>query len=235
MSRVEYPARHDGAGGLAAVFFDMDGLLVDSERLWFEVERQIMARLGGTWRDEDQAALVGGSLTRTVTFMLERSGSAVEPSAVARWLLDGMAERLRDHVPLRPGAERLLDEVGAAGPPMALVSSAFRVLVDAALDGLGRDRFDVIVAGDEVVWTKPDAEPYLTAARRLDVQPCRGVALEDSPNGLMSAENAGCPTVAVPSVVPVTPLPGRTVVRSLLDVDLRRLREIVTGPNGSGR
>lgn len=219
---------------LEAVFFDMDGLLVDSERLWFEVEKEIMARLGGEWRDEDQAALVGGSMARTVTFMLERSGSALAPSVVARWLLDGMVDRLRDEVPLCAGAEKLLDEVQGAGVPMALVSSAFRVLVDAALDGLGRDRFDVIVAGDEVVRTKPDSEPYATAARHLGVRPRNCVALEDSPNGLASAEAAGCVTVAVPSVVPVPEAPGRTIVRSLRDVDLARLRGVVAVPNGSG-
>ena len=218
---------------LEAVFFDMDGLLVDSERLWFDLEGEIMARLGGEWRDEDQADLVGGSLDRTVAFMLDRSGSSVAPSVVAGWLLDGMVERLRGGVPLRPGAAELLDQVERDGVPRALVSSAFRVLVDAALDGLGSDRFDVTIAGDEVTRTKPDAEPYVMAARRLGVRPGGCVALEDSPNGLASAEAAGCVTVAVPSIVAVEDAPGRTIVRSLRDLDLARLREIVAAANGS--
>lgn len=222
--------------GLEAVFFDMDGLLVDSERLWFEVEEQVMARLGGTWRDEDQAVLVGGSLDRTVAFMLDRSGSREAPRTVARWLLDGMVDLLRVDVPLRPGAEKLLDEVERAGVPRALVSSAHRVLVDAALDSLGGERFDVTVAGDEVARTKPDAEPYRTAARLLGVRTRGCVALEDSPNGVVSAEAAGCVTVAVPSVVTVDPAPGRTIVRSLHDVDLARLEALVRAyGDGDGR
>lgn len=217
---------------LDAVLFDMDGLLVDSERLWFEVEREAMERLGAQWCEADQATLVGGSLDRTVTYMLRRSGSATPPDAVARWLLDGMVERLREDVPLRPGAGKLLDEVHGAGVPVGLVSSAFRILVDATLDGLGRDRFDVVIAGDEVARTKPDAEPYLVAARRLDARPGNCVALEDSPNGLASAEAAGCVTVAVPSVVPIPPAPGRTVVRSLDELTLADLGGLIAARNG---
>ncbi|MQA83429.1 MAG: HAD-IA family hydrolase [Streptosporangiales bacterium] len=212
---------------LQAVFFDMDGLLVDSERLWFEVEREVMVRLGAEWREEDQAALVGGSVQRTVRYMLDRSGADVDPEAVARWLLDDMADRLRSEVPLRPGAEKLLDEVIGARVPRALVSSAHRALIDPVLDALGPDRFDVTVAGDEVRRTKPDPEPYLKAAGLLGVHPGGCVVLEDSPNGLASAEAAGCVTVAVPSVVPIPPAPGRTVVRSLYDVDLALLETLV--------
>lgn len=220
------------ATALRAVLFDMDGLLVDSERLWFEVERDVMARLGAEWREDDQVALVGGSIGRTVRYMLERSGSTADPEAVGRWLLDDMSDRLRSEVPLRPGAEKLLDEVAGARVPRALVSSAHRALIDPVLDALGPDRFDVTVAGDEVGRTKPDPEPYLVAARLLGARPGDCVALEDSPNGVASAEAAGCVTVAVPSVVPIQPAPGRTVVRSLHEVDLALLEALVGGTRG---
>jgi HAD superfamily hydrolase (TIGR01509 family) len=212
---------------LQAVLFDMDGLLVDSERLWYETEAEVMAGLGATWGPENQESLVGGSIDRTVAYMLNLTGPVETPGEIARRLLDGMAERLRANVPMMPGAKQLLDEVREAGLPSALVSSTHRKLMEYALDGIGRDRFTLTVAGDEVAHTKPHPEPYLTAARLLNADPRRCVALEDSPNGTESATAAGCHVVAVPSVVPIADAPGRTVVTSLLEVDLARLRSLV--------
>lgn len=213
---------------LQAVLFDMDGLLVDSERLWYETEAEIMAGLGGTWGPEHQESLVGGSIGRTVAYMLSLTGPVAAPEDVARDLLEGMADRLRANVPLMPGAKELLDEVREAGVPSALVSSTHRRLMEYALDGIGRDRLTITVAGDEVTHTKPHPEPYLTAARLLGADPRRCVALEDSPSGTESATAAGCHVVSVPSVVPIPPAPGRTVVDSLRDVDLARLRALVS-------
>jgi HAD superfamily hydrolase (TIGR01509 family) len=212
---------------LQAVLFDMDGLLVDSERLWFESEAEVMAEFGAPWGPEDQESLVGGSIARTVAYMLARTGPVADPEEVGRRLLDGMAERLRADVPLMPGAKDLLDEVREAGVPSALVSSTHRALMEYALDGIGRERLTVTVAGDEVEHTKPHPEPYLKAARLLGADPRRCVALEDSPNGTESATAAGCHVVAVPSVVAIPPAPNRTVVSSLLEVDLGRLRSLV--------
>jgi HAD superfamily hydrolase (TIGR01509 family) len=212
---------------LQAVLFDMDGLLVDSERLWYDTEAEVMAGLGATWGPEHQESLVGGSIDRTVAYMLALAGPVAPPEEVARRLLDGMTERLRANVPMMPGAKELLDEVREAGVPSALVSSTHRALMEYALDGIGRDRLTVTVAGDEVTHTKPHPEPYLTAARLLGADPRLCVALEDSPNGTASATAAGCHVVAVPSVVPIPDGPGRTVVTSLLDVDLARLRSFV--------
>ena len=212
---------------LQAVLFDMDGLLVDSERLWYESEAEVMADLGAPWGPEDQESLVGGSIARTVAYMLARTGPVAEPVEIARRLLGGMAERLRANVPLMPGAEDLLEEVREAGVPSALVSSTHRVLMEHALDGIGRHRFTVTIAGDEVDNTKPHPEPYLTAARMLGADPRRCVALEDSPSGSESATAAGCRLVAVPSVVEIPAAPGRTVVSSLREVDLARLRSLV--------
>jgi HAD superfamily hydrolase (TIGR01509 family) len=212
---------------LQAVLFDMDGLLVDSERLWFETEAEVMAWLGATWGPEHQESLVGGSLDRTVAYMIAMVGPVAPPEEVGRRLLDGMAERLCANVPMMPGAKELLDEVREAGMSSALVSSTHRVLMEYALDGIGRHRFTVTVAGDEVANTKPHPEPYLTAARLLDVDPRRCVALEDSLNGTASGAAAGCHVVAVPSVVPIAGAPGRTVVTSLCDVDLARLHTLV--------
>jgi HAD superfamily hydrolase (TIGR01509 family) len=205
------------------VLFDMDGLLVDTEHTWFLAETDVMARLGGPWGPEHQRILVGGPLSATVGYMLDLAGSAVPPATVARWLLEDMAARLRRGVTYRPGAQRLLHALRAAGVPCGLVSASHRSLMDAVLAAVGDHHFAVTVAGDEVVRTKPHPEPYLAAAAALGLAPSRCVVLEDSPTGVAAAEAAGCVTVAVPSVVPIPAAPGRTVVNSLVELDPSRL------------
>jgi HAD superfamily hydrolase (TIGR01509 family) len=201
-----------------AVLFDMDGLLVDSEPLWLEAETAVMARLGAGWTKEDQTQLVGGSLDRTVRYLLGKATRPASPAVVAQWLMSGIAERVRhDGVPVRPGARELLASVQAAGLPHALVTSSERGFMDAVLASTGM-RFDVVVCADDVTATKPDPEPYLLAAKLVGVHPADCFALEDSPNGVASAEAAGCRVIAVPSLVPITLAPGRTVAASLLDL-----------------
>ncbi len=202
----------------AAVLFDMDGLLIDSEPLWLEAETAVMARLGADWSTADQVQLLGGSLDRTVRYLLAKATKPAPPATVAEWLMSGIAERVREHgVPFRPGALELLAEVAAAGLPHALVTSSERRFMDAVLARTGM-RFDATVCADDVSVTKPDPEPYLLAAKLLGVEPGRSYALEDSPNGVASAQAAGCQVFAVPSMVPIEPGPGRIVVGSLLDL-----------------
>jgi HAD superfamily hydrolase (TIGR01509 family) len=198
--------------------FDMDGLLIDSEPLWLEAETAVMARLGSDWTTADQAQLLGGSLKRTVRYLLGKATRPAAPGQVAEWLMSGIAELVRERgVPLQPGARELLAQVAAAGLPHALVTSSERRFMDAVLARTGL-RFDVLVCADDVSMTKPDPEPYLLAAKLLGAAPADCVALEDSPNGVASAEAAGCHVIAVPSLIPIEPGPGRTVVRSLADV-----------------
>ena len=220
------------AGGpLAGVLFDMDGLIVDSEPLWFEVEKSVMARLGASqWTPADQHELVGGSLNKSVAYMIGRAARPADPAEVATWLVDGMAELLQttDVEPL-PGAAELIGAVREAGVPYALVTSSERVIADAVLAALSRRgvRFDVIVCGADVVNPKPDPEPYLLGAKLLEVDPRHCVALEDSPNGVASALAAGCVTVAVPGLVPVEDRPGLHIVGSLAELSLETLRGLV--------
>jgi HAD superfamily hydrolase (TIGR01509 family) len=212
--------------GPQAVLFDMDGLLIDSERVWLEVETEVMAWLGGEWSPAHQEALVGGSLYVAADHMLELTGASASREEVGRRMLDGMAERLSACVPMMPGAKDLLAEVRAAGVPAALVSSSHRRLIEPVLDAVGREHFALSVAGDEVARVKPDPEPYLTAVARLGADAARCVVLEDSPNGVAAAEAAGCVTVAVPGVLPIPPAPGRTVVASLREVNLDMLESL---------
>jgi HAD superfamily hydrolase (TIGR01509 family) len=221
------PAASPRRGELQGVLFDMDGLLVDSEPLWFEVECAVMARLDGRWSEADQRALVGGSLPRTVSYLLDRASRPASREQVGRWLVDGMTSLLMSR-PLTalPGARELLAEVRAAGVPHALVTSSERPIMDAVLLRLGVT-FDATVCADDVSHGKPDPEPYLRAAELLRADPRCCVALEDSPNGVASAEAAGCRLIAVPSLVPILAQPGRVVAASLSQVRLAMLRRLV--------
>jgi HAD superfamily hydrolase (TIGR01509 family) len=219
-----------------AVLFDMDGLLIDSEPLWLEAETAIMARLGAGWSERDQAALLGGSLDRTVRYLLGKATRPAPPELVGQWLMSDIIERVRRRgVPVRPGARELLACVETAGLPHALVTSSERTFMEAVLATTGM-RFDVLVCAEDVTATKPDPEPYLLAAKLLGVHPGDCIALEDSPNGVASAEAAGCRVFAVPSLVPIPPAPGRTVVPSLLDLtaDAEGIRLQTDSPNLGG-
>jgi HAD superfamily hydrolase (TIGR01509 family) len=207
-----------------AVLFDMDGLLVDSEPLWLQAETAVMARLGASWTEEDQAQLLGGSLDRTVRYFLAKATRPAPPEVVGEWLMADIAERVRrGGVPVRPGARKLLAAVAAAGLPHALVTSSERRFMDAVLASTGL-RFDVLVCAEDVSAGKPHPDPYLLAAKLLGVDPGRCFALEDSANGVASAQAAGCRVIAVPSLLPIKPAPGLTVVSSLLD--------LAVGPDG---
>ncbi|MGO8884815.1 MAG: HAD family hydrolase [Streptosporangiaceae bacterium] len=209
---------------LQGVLFDMDGLLVDTEPLWFEAESQVMARLGGRWDAADQQQLVGGSLRRSVDYLIARALAPASRDDVAEWLVSGMRELVASQgVRMLPGAAELLAEVTAAGIPYALVTSSEREIMDAVISRIGAS-FPVTVCADNVLHAKPDPEPYLLAAGRLGADPACCVALEDSPNGVASAEAAGCRLIAVPSLAPVPANNGRIVVSSLSEVSLARLR-----------
>jgi HAD superfamily hydrolase (TIGR01509 family) len=221
------PAEPTGPRELQGVLFDMDGLLVDSEPLWFEVECAVMARLDGQWSEADQQELIGGSLPRTVSYLLARADRPVSPEEVGRWLVDGMTSLLRSRsLTMLPGARELLAEVRAAGVPHALVTSSERPIMEAVLAQLGVG-FTATVCADDVTRGKPDPEPYLRAASLLGADPRACVALEDSPNGVASAEAAGCRLIAVPSLVPIHARAGRVVAASLSQVSLARLRDLV--------
>jgi HAD superfamily hydrolase (TIGR01509 family) len=218
-------------GKLRAVLFDMDGLLVDSEPLWFEAERSVMARMGGSWAQADQLELTGGSLEHSVAYMRARAPRPAEPAMVGGWLVDTMAALVTERgVPLMAGAAELLAELAAAGIPVALVTSTQRRIMDVVIASTGL-AFDITVCAEDVSRGKPDPEPYLRAAGLLGELPGGCVALEDSPRGIASAEAAGCRVFAVPSVPlpPAMDRPDRPTAGSLLEVSLARLREVAAG------
>ncbi|GAA1770648.1 MULTISPECIES: HAD family phosphatase [Streptomonospora] len=210
-----------GSGApLQAVLFDMDGTLIDSERLWGTAESAAAASLGGEWTAQDHRRNIGGAAAAVARYMIERAGVDADAHAVAARLQAEFARLLAGGAEPRPGAKELVARVAGSGVPSALVTSTQRALVGSAIGAIGVDSFDVSVAGDEVGANKPDPAPYLTAARLLGADPARCVAFEDSEVGVASALAAGCTTVAVVDQVGFTPGGRLHVLETLEGVDL---------------
>jgi len=218
------------ASGLpAAVLWDMDGTLVDTEPYWFEAEAELVQRHGGSWSHEDGLALVGNSLLVSGQLLISRSGVDLTPQQVVDALLEHLVQRVRSHPPFRPGARELLQACVEAGVPNALVTMSYTVLADAVLQALPDGTFHTVVTGDAVTRGKPHPEPYLTAAARLGVDPRRCVAIEDSPPGVASAEAAGCRVLAVPLHVPIPASVGRNRLPGFEGLDVGTLGRLAAG------
>ncbi|WAP55098.1 HAD family hydrolase [Streptomyces sp. S465] len=217
-----------GGSALQAVLLDMDGTLVDTEGIWWDAEVAIFAELGHALAEEYRQVVVGGPMSRSAQFLIEATGADIALAELTGLLNSRFTELLDGSVPMLPGARRLLTELAAHGVPTALVSASHRRVMDRILRSLGPEHFSLTVAGDEVERTKPHPDPYLLAAAGLDAEPGRCVVIEDTETGVRAAEAAGCQVVAVPSVVPIEPVAGRTVIGSLEEVDLSFLRTLVT-------
>src|SRR5215207_3211512 len=212
----------------AAVLFDMDGTLVDSERVWDIALRELAVRAGGTLSDEARLAMVGSNMGRTMQLLRDDLGQPDRPEEPdVQWLSDRVYELFAQGLVWRPGAHELLKAVRAAGLPTALVTSTGRRLVEVALDSLGRENFDVVVVGDEVKAPKPDPEPYRTAAELLGVPIEKCVAIEDSPVGVASAVAAGAVVLAVPAELELPPTDGVHLLTTLEGVDPTYLADLL--------
>lgn len=213
---------------LQAVLLDMDGTLVDTEGIWWDAEVSIFAELGHALAEEYRQVVVGGPMSRSAQFLIEATGAEIALAELTGLLNSRFTELIDGSVPMLPGARRLLTELAAHSIPTALVSASHRRVMDRVLRSLGPEHFALTVAGDEVERTKPHPDPYLFAAAGLAAEPGRCVVIEDTHTGVRAAEAAGCRVVAVPSVVPIEAVAGRTVIGSLEEVDLDFLRTLVT-------
>jgi HAD superfamily hydrolase (TIGR01509 family) len=202
------------------VLFDMDGTLVDSEKVWEIALHELAERAGGTLSSAARQAMIGSSMANSMRIFRDDLGLPDRPEEPdVRWLTARVFELFGAGLVWRPGACELLRAVRLAGLPTALVTSTGRELVEVALNTLGRDNFDVVVCGDEVRMPKPDPEPYRTAAVLLGVPVADCVAIEDSPTGVASALASGAAVLAVPAELELPATDGVHLRTSLVGVD----------------
>jgi len=234
---VEIAARR-GAGtlsarSLAGVLFDMDGTLVDSEKLWDVGLTELAAEYGGTLSAQARTRMVGTNMIQSMTILHDDLGQPWrDPQTSVDLLEKRVKELFATGLVWRPGAAELLARLRAAEVPMALVTATHRHLTEVALETLGPENFGAVVCGDDLDHAKPHPLPYLTAAALLGVEVQRCVAIEDSPNGITSALAAGAVVVAVPCDVDLSHLTGVTHVDSLTRVDVDYLDRMVASVVG---
>jgi HAD superfamily hydrolase (TIGR01509 family) len=182
----------------AAVLWDMDGTIIDTEPYWMDAETVMVSSYGGVWTHEDGLTLIGSGLHHSAR-VLQARGVPLSEDEIIEQLTTTVLDRIRAHgLPWRPGARELLEELGREGVPAALVTMSIRRLALAVVDAMGFEAFAHVVAGDDVEHSKPHPAAYLRAAELLGVDPARCVAIEDSPPGVASAVASGAATIGVP-------------------------------------
>jgi len=183
---------------IEAVVFDLDGVLVDSEPVWEQVRRQVVAEHGGHWAADAQRRLMGMSTGEWARYLSDDLGVGLPPDTVAVLVIDQMAARYAEHLPLMPGAVEAVAGL-AARWPLGLASSSPPSLIETVLDAAGlRSSFAATMSTEQVARGKPAPDIYLAVAAKLDRLPARCAAVEDSSNGLRSAAAAGLHVIAVP-------------------------------------
>jgi len=183
---------------IEAVVFDLDGVLIDSEPVWEEVRRQVVADYGGHWDDDTQDRLMGMSTGEWSAYLSAELGVRLSAREVADVVVGAMAARYREHLPLMPGAVAAVRRL-AGRFTLGLASSSPRSLIDTVLDAAAlRAYFAAAMSTEEVARGKPAPDIYLAVAGRLGAEPAAGAAVEDSSNGLRSAAAARLAVIAVP-------------------------------------
>lgn len=214
---------------LRAVLWDMDGTLVDSEKLWDIGIQEFYSRHDGVLRPEVRQATVGGSAESVIRIVYADLGLEPDPVQMAQtvdWLHVYVGELFEAGLPWCDGAREMLDGLQAAGVPMALVTNTRRDLTEQALNSIGRHYFSFSVCGDEVPTGKPAPDVYLRAAEFLGFDPADCLAIEDSVTGSAAAEDAGCPVLVVPKEVEVPPSLRRRHVNSLSGLSVADLHTV---------
>jgi HAD superfamily hydrolase (TIGR01509 family) len=199
----------------------MDGTLVDTEPYWIAAEFALAERYGGSWSREHALELVGSDLLDSGRYIREHMGIDLTPERIVDELLDSVIERVEQAVPWREGARELLASLHEAEVPCALVTMSYARFVKPIVAALPDGTFAAVVTGDVVDRGKPHPEPYLAAARDLDVLASECLAIEDSDTGTTSAVAAGCRVLVVPLHVSVPPGPGRVFTDSLVGLGAR--------------
>ena len=209
-----------------AVFFDMDGLMVDSEPEWFQSEVEVTSPFGYTWLEVDQIACLGGPLSKVGQYMFDKCGQQRSPEYFTQALIDTQVARMRGNTPTMPGAMELVRELQSHGIKTALVSASPRNIVDAVLDNVGHDLFPFSISADDVKKTKPDPEGYLKAASMSGSEITNCLVFEDSLTGMNAAIASGAYLIGVPHLVTIEESERIRVIKSLEQISYAKLMEL---------
>ena len=207
---------------IEAVIFDLDGVLVDSEHVWDEVREELARERGGRWNDRAQAEMMGMSSVEWSRYMHDVIGLAEPPEEISAEVVRRMQARYARELPVVPGAIEAVRRLRVSYR-LGVASSSNRPLIDTVLSATGLARlFEATVSSEEVARGKPEPDVYLEAVRRLDVEPERAAAIEDSENGIRSARAAGMRVIAIPN----RRYPPPADALALADVVLRSLGDL---------
>ena len=209
-----------------AVFFDMDGLLVDSEPEWLKSESEISAAYGYQWTSQDQVACLGGPLSRVGQYMHEKCNQAETPDFFTRKIVEVQSEKMRSHTPFMPGAYELVKDLQKNGVKTGLVSASPRIIVDAVLDNVGAELFPFSISSDDVERTKPHPDAYLKAAQLTNSAIENCLVFEDSLTGIGAATSSGAWLVAVPHLVHVDESERVRVIESLEQLNFTKVQKL---------
>jgi HAD superfamily hydrolase (TIGR01509 family) len=212
-------------GRFRAVVFDMDGLLLDTEPMWHDAERELLERHGDTFTEADMIASHGRALVDTAAVYGERLG--LPAADIEQEIAEIMLAHYLTGAPLHAGARELIDALDGR-LPMAVASNTAGILVRKALDAVGLGVLDVVASGMDIGSTKPAPDVYLEACRLLGVDPADAVAFEDSPMGVQAAKSAGMTAIGVPE------RPDVDLLDAGADLVLASLAQVVVSP-GTGR
>jgi beta-phosphoglucomutase-like phosphatase (HAD superfamily) len=217
--------------GVAAVVFDLDGVLVDTEPWWHDVRVRFAAERGRSWSADDSEACMGRNSREWSAIMRDRLGLDESAMAIERAIVDALVDRYAAWpVPVVEGAPEAAARI-AARLPAAIASSAHAEVIEAALAATGlAGRFSAVVSSDDVASGKPAPDVFLEAARRLGVAPERCLLIEDSRNGVVAGRAAGMRVVLVPNAS-VPPGPGAA---EAADAVLARLADLPVDALGAG-
>jgi len=214
---------------LEAVFLDHDGTLVDTEPYWIEAEMALPRSYGVNWTEADSLPYVGTPM-RGLARGMQEAGVPLGIDEIIDHLVSEVVRMIDERgVPWLPGVPELFEDLAREGIPAAVVSNAWRPVVEKTTSLLPTDVVRFVLTGDEMLRAKPDPWPYAYAAEKLGVSPVGQVAIEDSLAGTLSAEAAGMRVLVVPGVAPVPDAPGRSRTDSLANIDVETLRAIAAG------